>query len=616
MFKNIPIGTFKAYHSNIRACNVVKFPPAGRLVLNLATLFLTLIFSSQALAQTQIVNCDAQVQSRKRGIATTSLSDADFRVLEPGVSWYYDWSTTPLSEPSDVTMDFLPMAWNGAASSQSAIAAYLAAGNRPWRVLAINEPNLAGQSFMTPAATAAAVQQVKAVCDPYDIPVIGPHMAIGSAADQSITAYDPIQGSNVTYTFQEPFLDAFLYYCNSNPPAGLATHSYGGYGEINWILNTMHTDYPTQKIWMTEFNANGANNDAAVLANLIPAVDFCERTPWVEGYAWFMSRISGDPYNSLLGSSGVLTPAGHAYLEMPVHDPNIYYRIPGRLQAERYVTLTNMDIAPTTDIDGLADMMTTAAGGSMNYNIQVDAAGNYPLNFRVACALGLIRVYENGTLLGQANVTQTGWSTVSTTVSLATGTQTLHVVLGLTSQRLNWMEFLTNNAPSNQPPVLAAIPNQTVMAGVTLVVTNSATDADVPPQVLTYSLSSAPAGAAIDASSGVLSWRPTMAQSLSTQTVAVAVADNGTPSLTATQDFMVTVIRPALPTLTAAPMTNDERGFWINGSIGPDYTIESSTNFISWIPVFTNHSPPLPWFWADTNSASGSSLFYRVRLGP
>ena len=247
---------------------------------------------------------------------------------------------------------------------------------------------------MTPSDSAVTFKQVKAICDPYNIPVIGPHMAIGTPANESITAYDPIQGSNVTYTFQEPYLNAFLYYCGSTRPAGMATHSYGGYGEITWILSTMHTDYPTQKVWLTEFCPWGATSDAAVLATLIPAVDYCERTSWVEGYAWFMSRLTGDPYNSLLGSSGALTPAGQAYIQMPVHDTNLYYRIPGRLQAERYVALSQMDIAPTTDVDGLADMKSTAAGGSVDYNIQVDSAGNYPLNFRVAGAIGQIRIIE------------------------------------------------------------------------------------------------------------------------------------------------------------------------------------------------------------------------------
>ena len=62
----------------------------------------------------------------------------------------------------------------------------------------------------------------------------------------------------------------------------MATHSYGGYGEITWILNTMHTDYPTQKVLADRVLPVGRRPDAAVLATLVPAVDFCERTSWVE----------------------------------------------------------------------------------------------------------------------------------------------------------------------------------------------------------------------------------------------------------------------------------------------------------------------------------------------
>ena len=812
-------------------------PLPGRLVFWLGLGLLELALSGPVLAQPQIVNCDAQVQSRKRGLGVNSLSDADFRALAPGVSWYYNWGATPLAKPADVVMDFLPMAWNGSSSFQTSLSSYLAAGSRPWRVFALNEPNLKGQAFMTPSNSAVTFKQVKAICDPYNIPVIAPHMAIGSAVADSITAYDPLQGSNVTYTFQEPFLDAFLYYCGTTTPAGMSTHSYGGYGEITWILGTMHADYPTQTVWLTEFNT-GATSDAAALANLIPSVDYCERTPWVEGYAWFMSRLTGDPYNSLLSGSGVLTPAGQAYVQMPVHDTNLFYRIPGRLQAERYVTLSQMNIAPTTDTNGLADMISSAAGGSVDYNIQVDSPGIYPLNFRVAGALGQIKVYNGGTLLGTASIPFAGWRTASTTVALAAGSQTLHVVLTSNLQQLNWMEFLaTNGTPSipdglnatadstqvvlnwsassaatsynvkssttnggpyttiasptttsytntgltidttyyyvvsavnaagestnssqvsatttvptvnlalnkpvtvssvenaglpgsnavdgnagtrwsssfsdpqwiyvdlqatyditevklnwenaygksyqiqvssngvdwitiystttgaggiedlnglsgtgryvrmygtarattygyslwefeiygtipvpvNHPPVLLAIADQTVLAGRTLLVTNSASDADAPPQLLGYSLFNPPAGASIDTNSGLFSWRPAVAQSPSTQTVAVVVSDNGVPVLTATQSFKVTVTRPAVPVLNAVAMTNGPFGFWINGDTGPDYVIQSSTDLASWIPVFTNRSPPLPCLWVDTNSPTCPIRFYRTVLGP
>ena len=164
--------------------------------------------------------------------------------------------------------------------------------------------------------------------------------------------------------------------------------------------------------------------------------------------------------------------------------------------------------------------------------------------------------------------------------------------------------------------MLAAIADQTVLAGRTLLVTNSASDPDAPPQLLTYSLPGAPAGASIDINSGLFTWRPAIAQSPSTQTVAVVVSDNGAPVLTATQSFTVTVIQPALPTLNAASLTNGQFGFWINGNTGPDYTIQASTNLTSWDSIFTSNSPALPYFWMDTDSVSYPCRFYRVILGP
>ena len=169
---------------------------------------------------------------------------------------------------------------------------------------------------------------------------------------------------------------------------------------------------------------------------------------------------------------------------------------------------------------------------------------------------------------------------------------------------------------SNHPPVLSAISSQTIMAGSTLLVTNSASDTDSPPQTLTFSLLTAPTNAAINSSSGLFTWRPTIAQSPSTQTVAVVVADNGTPIMSATQSFTTTVIKPSVPALNAGSITNGWFGFWINGDSGPDYTILASTNLTSWDPIFTINSPSLPYYWVDTNSAAYPDRYYRTLLGP
>jgi hypothetical protein len=179
-------------------------------------------------------------------------------------------------------------------------------------------------------------------------------------------------------------------------------------------------------------------------------------------------------------------------------------------------------------------------------------------------------------------------------------------------------EFQVYGSPvsANQPPALAPIPNQSILAGRTLLVTNSATDPDIPTQALTFSLLNPPANATINTNSGLFSWRPTIAQSPSMQTVAVVVLDNGTPNLSTTQSFTATVIRPTAPVINSGLSTNGNFGFWINGDSGPDYTILASTNLTSWAPLFTSNSPVLPYYWVDSNSAAYPIRYYRAVLGP
>lgn len=106
--------------------------------------------------------------------------------------------------------------------------------------------------------------------------------------------------------------------------------------------------------------------------------------------------------------------------------------------------------------------------------------------------------------------------------------------------------------PSNQPPVLAAISNQMLAIGMTLTITNIATDADNPPEVLTFSLGlGTPANASINPTTGVFTWTPTPMQ-VGTNTFSVMVADNGLPPLSTTQSFAVVVMPSNNPPVLGA----------------------------------------------------------------
>ncbi len=173
-------------------------------------------------------------------------------------------------------------------------------------------------------------------------------------------------------------------------------------------------------------------------------------------------------------------------------------------------------------------------------------------------------------------------------------------------------------SPPNQAPTLAVITNRTIIAGQTLIITNVASDPDLPAQTLTFSLINPPSGAVVNSSNGVFTWRPTIAQSPVVTQLRLMVADNGSPSLSATQSFWATINRPLAPTLSAPGMHNGMLSLLVTGDSGPDYTLQATTNLqppVTWLPLKTNLSamPPLTFTDSATNTAS---KFYRVQIGP
>ncbi len=92
-------------------------------------------------------------------------------------------------------------------------------------------------------------------------------------------------------------------------------------------------------------------------------------------------------------------------------------------------------------------------------------------------------------------------------------------------------------ATPNTAPVLGLIGNKNVDEGSLLTFTATATDADIPAQTLTFSLSGAPAGASMT-SAGVFTWTPSEAQGPGDYTFDVVVSDG---SLTDSETITVHV---------------------------------------------------------------------------
>jgi hypothetical protein len=175
---------------------------------------------------------------------------------------------------------------------------------------------------------------------------------------------------------------------------------------------------------------------------------------------------------------------------------------------------------------------------------------------------------------------------------------------------------IDTNAPPNTAPTLAAISNQTVNAGQTVAFTADADDSDAPPQTLTFSLLAGPPNATLNTNTGSFSWRPWVTDADSTNLITLKVADNGAPSMSATQNFTITVNSLAPPAIEAASSGNGLLTLTLSGDAGPDYAVLASTNLTDWDVVFVTNSPPLPFVWTETNAQSFPYRFYKAAIGP
>ncbi|HNB52576.1 MAG TPA: tandem-95 repeat protein, partial [Anaerolineales bacterium] len=104
----------------------------------------------------------------------------------------------------------------------------------------------------------------------------------------------------------------------------------------------------------------------------------------------------------------------------------------------------------------------------------------------------------------------------------------------------------------NLTPTLDPLPNQTVNEQTPVAFTANADDQDLPANILTFSLEAgAPDGAGVDPSTGEFTWTPSEAQGPGVYPITLRVTDDGTPALSATQSFTITVNEVnAVPTVS------------------------------------------------------------------
>jgi len=164
--------------------------------------------------------------------------------------------------------------------------------------------------------------------------------------------------------------------------------------------------------------------------------------------------------------------------------------VPGTVQAENYDTggqgvgydvssvngsansyrSDGVDIEATTDTGGGYDIGWTAAGQWFRYTVNVSTAGSYTVGFRVAAPGAVTDGFHlsnsSGTnLSGNINVPATGgyqdWTTVTATVTLPAGIQTLTLNQDAAGWNINWFSFSTGGGTGNCAGVANIVVNGT-----------------------------------------------------------------------------------------------------------------------------------------------------------
>ena len=353
-----------------------------------------------------------------------------------------------------------------------------------------------------------------------------------------------------------------------------------------------------------ELIALGGNVDLLVQPGSFP-------TPGTFTYASLQSG-TGAELVSVATNSPVPLAAGLWYLGVVNRSAaNVTYTVRvTEILASSLVTLTNGLYYGSTGREDHYLYTVSAAGGQAWFEI-ASPSGNVDLYLRRGLPLPSGTNFHYASVNPGAAAEQIIVLTSSPPVALTPGDWYLTVV----SQTAGPVSYSVR-ASENAPPVLILPPNTNILDQVPFTATATATDLDLPANTLTFALVSGPAGLTVSPA-GVIDWTPSEVQGPGT--VVIRVFDDGTPSLSATNsfvvivnsilpptDFMITLVTNGLKLTWTAPSHEPFKVEW-TADITPPRIWTTFTNLVT----STNRSFSFTDDGSQT-SGLGGLRFYRL----
>jgi len=130
---------------------------------------------------------------------------------------------------------------------------------------------------------------------------------------------------------------------------------------------------------------------------------------------------------------------------------------------------------------------------------------------------------------------------------------------------------------SNRPPQITAVADKILHAGMSIIVTNVASDPDIPTNALFFSLDpGAPPDSIVEPNSGVLTWATSPEDTGTAHSFTIRVTDSGNPPLDASTAFSVSTV-PAPQMESLFPTGSEIELIW-SAIPGLRYQIQTSSN--------------------------------------
>jgi len=215
----------------------------------------------------------------------------------------------------------------------------------------------------------------------------------------------------------------------------------------------------------------------------------------------------------------------------------------------------NVDTQPVNQAPQITSPPKTSAVAGQAYNFQPTAtdANNDTLVWELVTGPGGMSINPS---TGELN-----WNPTIDDI----GTEQVVIRVLDTSAAYSELGYTLNVRAINTPPVIGSTPLTSAAVGATYFYGVAATDADA--DLLTYSLSSAPTGMAIDPTTGVIVWTPVAGQE-GTNAVVVSVTDGNGGNVSQSFDVVTAAgVSNLAPTITSTP------GFF--ASVGELYSYDA-----------------------------------------